>query len=143
VLLSGSQINIFEDGLESRDFVFIEDVVEANTLALEAEGAAFKTINVGTGITTTVLAVAQELMKAYGVAGKLSISGQFRLGDIRHNFADITRLKTCLRYVPKVGFTQGIGKFAAWVKAQGDKALAVQQRYQSSLSKMREKKLIF
>jgi dTDP-L-rhamnose 4-epimerase len=79
-------INIFEDGKESRDFVFIDDVVLATILGIEKQEANYQVFNVGTGIATNVITVAESLIKNYGIQIPLEISGQYRKGDIRHNF---------------------------------------------------------
>ncbi|KIA83859.1 epimerase [Kaistella solincola] len=115
---NGNPITIFEDGKESRDFVFIDDVVDATILGLEKNEANNEVFNVGTGIATDVMTVAKELSKNYGVEVPLNISGNYRLGDIRHNFADLTKIKTVLGFEPKVSFEQGLKKFTAWVNTQ-------------------------
>ena len=91
-------INIFEDGKESRDFVYIEDVVNATILGIEKEEANENIFNVGSGIPTDVITVANELMKNYNVTVPLTISGNFRLGDIRHNYADLSKISTTLGF---------------------------------------------
>ncbi|MGF2413885.1 MAG: NAD-dependent epimerase/dehydratase family protein, partial [Ferruginibacter sp.] len=89
-------INIFEDGKESRDFVFISDVVNATVLGIEKEEANGQVFNVGTGVATTVMEVASTLIANYKIDVPLNISGNYRVGDIRHNYADITKIKTLL-----------------------------------------------
>ena len=97
-------INIFEDGKESRDFVYIDDVVEATIAGLEIEEANGHVFNVGTGVPIDVLTVAQTLCKHYGIEVPLKVSGNYRLGDIRHNYADITLTKKILKFRPIVTF---------------------------------------
>lgn len=131
-------INIFEDGLESRDFVYIDDVVEATFLAATTPGAAGEIINVGSGVATTVLEVVEALFDAYGTRVSTTVSGNYRLGDIRHNVADIQRLRTVLSYEPKVRFAEGLKAFAQWVSTEtidGDS-------YQRSLDEMSSRKLL-
>ncbi len=115
---NGNPINIFEDGMESRDFVYIDDVVEATILGLEREQAAGRSFNVGTGAATDVLTVARTLVSRYGVDVQLNVSGNFRVGDIRHNYADITLAEELLSFRPKWSFDAGIGAFARWVEGQ-------------------------
>ena len=115
---NGNSITIFEDGKESRDFVFIDDVVDATILGLEKNEANNEVFNVGTGVATDVMTVAQQLSKNYGVEVPLIISGNYRLGDIRHNFADLSKIKTMLGFEPKVSFEEGLKKFTAWVNTQ-------------------------
>ena len=84
---NGNGINIFEDGKETRDFVFIDDVVDATILGLEKAEANGEVFNVGTGVATDVVAVAQTLINNYGIRAPMTITGNYRLGDIRHNYA--------------------------------------------------------
>src|SRR6185437_2567941 len=83
-----NNINIFEDGRESRDFIYIDDVVNATLLALEDEVANYRSYNVGTGKPVTVLEVANKLIALYHSNVHVNVTGNFRLGDIRHNYAD-------------------------------------------------------
>ena len=96
---NGNPINIFEDGKETRDFVYIDDVVDATILGIEKEEANGQVFNVGTGVATAVVTVAKELMNHYGVQVPMRISGNYRLGDIRHNYADISKIENLLTRV--------------------------------------------
>jgi dTDP-L-rhamnose 4-epimerase len=137
-ILAGEGINIFEDGLESRDFVYIDDVVAATCQAIFSADAAGNAINVGTGTPTSVMTVATTLARLYGKDVPIEVSGNFRIGDIRHNYADLTRARALLNFEPKVDFETGIGRFAQWVLAQG----AVESSYEQSLQEMRERGLL-
>jgi dTDP-L-rhamnose 4-epimerase len=117
-IVSGKNINVFEDGLPSRDFINIEDIVEATIRSLELDTANNKIINVGTGIATSVLSVAELLKKKYGKDTQINVSGDFRIGDIRHNFADLSNMKKYLQIEPKISLSQGIEEFAKWVLQQ-------------------------
>ena len=117
-IMNGSSINIFEDGRESRDFVYIDDVVNATILGIEQEKANGNVFNVGTGIATTVLEVVELLIKYFGKKVPVEISGNFRIGDIRHNFADVTKIRERLGFETKINFEKGIKLFNAWVKKQ-------------------------
>lgn len=134
---NGNKINIFEDGKESRDFVYIDDVVEATILGLEKEEANNQVFNVGTGIATSVLTVADQLVKNYNIDVPITISGNYRLGDIRHNYADLTKIKKYLGFEPKVSFEEGIKAFTQWVNTQEIQ----EDRYQQSINEMKEKGL--
>lgn len=134
---NGNNINIFEDGLESRDFVYIDDVVDATILGLEKEEANNQVFNVGTGVPTNVLTVANELVKNYGVDVSINVSGNYRLGDIRHNYADLTKINTLLGFNPKVSFEGGLKKFAEWVNTQE----VQEDKYQKSIEEMKAKGL--
>ncbi len=134
---NGNGINIFEDGKETRDFVFIDDVVDATILGLEKEEANNEVFNVGTGVATDVLEVANGLIKNYGVDVPVAVSGNYRLGDIRHNYADLTKIKTLLGFEPKVTFEQGLAKFTQWVNTQE----VQEDQYQKSIDEMKAKGL--
>ena len=115
---NGNGIQIFEDGKETRDFVYIDDVVRATIMGIEKEEANGEIFNVGTGVATDVLSVANSLIEAYGIEVPVHISSRFRLGDIRHNFADMSKIKQYLDFEPKVFFKKGIANFTEWVLAQ-------------------------
>ena len=134
---SHRDINIFEDGKETRDFVYIEDVVDATIAGLEVPEAAGHVFNIGTGMATDVLTVAKTLCKHYGVEVPLMVSGNYRIGDIRHNYADITFAKTILGFLPKWTFDTGIKQFTNWVNSQD---LHI-DNYEASLEEMRQKAL--
>lgn len=118
LLLNGKDINVFEDGGESRDFVYIDDAIDATVLSLEAELTGCYALNVGSGDAIDVLSVAQKLKNIYGVGGKIEITGNYRVGDIRHNYADLKKIKDMLGYSPKVSFANGLERFAEWVKSE-------------------------
>lgn len=130
-------INIFEDGKETRDFVYIDDVVDATIAGMEVPAANGHVFNVGTGIATDVLTVAKTLCKQYGIDVPLTVSGNYRLGDIRHNCADITLAKQILGFQPKWTFDEGIKQFTDWVNRQELQT----DNYEASLEEMKQKGL--
>ena len=134
---NGNDINIFEDGKESRDFVYIDDVVEATILGIEKDEANFEVFNVGSGVPISVLTVANTLVEIYKSKSKINISGNYRVGDIRHNYADLTKIKKLLGFVPEVDFKEGIKRFTDWVNKQK----VVEDRYERSIDEMKEKGL--
>ncbi len=134
---NGNDINIFEDGRESRDFVYVDDVVEATILGIEKDEANYEVFNVGLGQAIDVSSVADTLVKAYGSNFKIIISGNYRLGDIRDNYADLTKIKAKLGFEPKVSFEEGIRKFTAWVEKQE----VVEDKYENSIDEMKRKGL--
>src|SRR6266852_5507046 len=84
-----------------------------------AEAAAdYQVFNVGTGRPTSVLRVAELLAEELGWSGAFEITGKFRAGDIRHCFADTTRIRQLIGYEPRRGFQDGVGELVAWVRAQ-------------------------
>ena len=115
---NGNEILVFEDGKESRDFVYIDDVVEATILGLENENANFQSFNVGSEERTDVLTIANKLKESYDSNIDISITGNYRIGDIRHNYADISKIKSLLNFKPKTNFMAGIANFTDWVKNQ-------------------------
>lgn len=137
IIKNGNEINIFEDGKETRDFVYIEDVVDATILGIEKKEANGLAFNVGTGVTTDVMTVAQTLMEKYGKCVPMKLSGNYRLGDIRHNFADITLARQVLGFEPKWKFTDGIAEFCKWVDTQE----VQEDKYTSSIEEMKNKGL--
>ena len=134
---NGNGINIFEDGKETRDFVYIDDVVDATVKGLEVPGAAGHVFNVGTGVATDVLTVAKTLCEKYGVNVPITISGNYRLGDIRHNYADISLARKILGFEPRWSFSDGIEQFANWVNTQS----VQEDKYEASIAEMKAKGL--
>ncbi len=134
---NNNDINVFEDGLESRDFVYIDDVVDATVLAIHDDRADYYVFNVGSGQRTDVMTVAQTLKKAYQSDAAITVSGNYRLGDIRDNFADLSKITDKLGYSPKVPFEEGINRFVDWVNTQD----VQQDRYEKSILEMKEKGL--
>jgi dTDP-L-rhamnose 4-epimerase len=134
---NGAPLSIFEDGNESRDFIYIDDVVEATRMAIESDAADYEVFNVGTGTRTDVLSVARRLCSALGGRSAIEVSGKFRVGDIRHNFADVSKIQARLGFFPKVQFEEGIRRFAAWVTAQPVPA----DRFDDSIEELRRRGL--
>lgn len=137
-LRHGNPVNIFEDGKESRDFVFIDDVVEATLRGIEHPDAALiDMFNVGSGVATDVLTIANTLRAYLGGESTIAVSSQFRAGDIRHNVADLTKVSRVLGFSPRVSIDEGLRRFVAWV--QGERI--ENDRYEESLSELRGKGL--
>ena len=131
-------INVFEDGLESRDFVYVDDVARVTAQAALDPRANGQVLNVGSGVGTSVSDVVDELMRAYGRTVPVEITGNFRLGDIRHNVADLTRVRDVLEFEPQVTFRDGVEAFARWVQEQEP----VEGGYEASLDEMRDRRLL-
>lgn len=134
---NGNGINIFEDGMETRDFVYIDDVVDATIRGLEVPDANGHVFNVGTGVATDVLTVANTLCEKYGIQVPIKVSGNYRLGDIRHNYADISLARNILGFEPKWSFSDGIAQFCKWV----DKQEVQEDKYEASIEEMKKKGL--
>jgi dTDP-L-rhamnose 4-epimerase len=112
---------IFEDGWQSRDFVHVSDVVQALVLALERTHVTDIALNVGTGRSTSVAAIARGLADALGVDVAPQVVGKFREGDIRHCVADVHRITRALGYAPRVTLEDGLEELAQW--SRGERAV--------------------
>jgi dTDP-L-rhamnose 4-epimerase len=117
-LRMGKTLQLYEDGQESRDFVHVSDVARAVLLGLESERADGLTLNVGSGQPTTVEQVARLLSERFGATAQPVVSGQYRLGDVRHGYADLTTIRSCLEFAPEIPLDQGLTRFVEWVKTQ-------------------------
>lgn len=135
----GQPIDVYEDGLESRDFVYIDDVVEATVRAVMHDGPFVGALNVGTGEAVPVITVAKEINRYFGNKSEIRVSGAFRLGDIRHNKAATGRLEAVLNFKPSVSFREGLHKFLAWAETQ---PLEDKAAYQKSVSELQERGLM-
>ena len=118
-LLNGQPPVIYEDGLQQRDFVSVRDVARACRLALESPESAGRVFNVGSGQPRTVLEIARRMADTLG-RGDLEpvVSGKYRVGDIRHCFADVRLAHRYLSYAPEVGFDDGLRELAGWLEGQ-------------------------
>jgi dTDP-L-rhamnose 4-epimerase len=117
-MLNGNAPLVFEDGLQRRDFVSVYDVVQACRLALDVPEAAGHAFNVGSGQSYTVLDVVTLLSAALGKSAQPEICGKYRVGDIRHCFADIALAERVLGYRPAVTLEDGLVELAGWLVDQ-------------------------
>lgn len=117
-LMNGQPPLVFEDGMQRRDFVSVHDVVAANLLALERPQADGMALNIGSGQPITIRDVAAELARALGTETAPQITGKYRVGDIRHCFADIAAAEKVLGYSPRVKFGEGIQELVQWLGSQ-------------------------
>lgn len=111
-------LEIFEDGKAIRDFIYIDDAVDATILALESEDANNRTFNVGTGVGTSIWDAAISISKSLDKEVVCNVSGNYRYGDIRHSLADIHKIQRILDFKPKFTFKQGLTEFEKWVMTQ-------------------------
>jgi dTDP-L-rhamnose 4-epimerase len=115
-LLNGNRPLVFEDGQQRRDFVHVRDVARACRLALEAPPSVRGVFNVGSGESRTICEVFQALAATMGTPGGVAeITGRYRVGDVRHCFADITRARKKLGFAPRITFADGLAEFVAWL----------------------------
>jgi dTDP-L-rhamnose 4-epimerase len=117
-LLNDRPPRIFEDGLQRRDFVSVHDVARAFALALGEDGADGLAVNVGSGRSVTVRDLARRLSAVAGRELEPEITGESRVGDIRHCFADVELAEETLGYTPDVELADGMTELAAWLEGQ-------------------------
>jgi dTDP-L-rhamnose 4-epimerase len=117
-LLNDKPPLVFEDGLQRRDFVSVHDIAGACELALTRDGADGLAVNIGSGRSVTVLEIAAKLGATLGNETAPEITGEYRFGDIRHCFADISLARETLGYEPQVELEDGIRELAAWLEGQ-------------------------
>jgi dTDP-L-rhamnose 4-epimerase len=134
---TNAKINVFEDGRESRDFVYIDDAVEAiwRSIAAPSLPAA---VNVGSGVPVTVKDVVREIKTFFSSQSEVSVSGAFRQGDIRHSIADLRKAREVLGFEPRWCFREGVRRFLEWTALQEPTL----QKYEFSLQEMRERGLL-
>jgi dTDP-L-rhamnose 4-epimerase len=109
---------LYEDGHQTRDFVHVEDVVEANMLVLEKEEASGQAFNVGSGSATTILEYARQVLKRIPSPAGFDVSGEYRRGDNRHSVSSIEKLKQ-LGWKPKRGLNAILDDFLDWIESSG------------------------
>jgi dTDP-L-rhamnose 4-epimerase len=111
---------IYEDGLQTRDFINVRDIVDANLLALESKAADYEIFNVGTGRPTSIVELAKTLIRLHGKDGSLEpmVTNDYRSSDVRHLFADISKIRKKLGFEPKVKLEAGLEELAGWLKEQ-------------------------
>ncbi len=132
-------IEVYEDGLESRDFVYIDDVVESIVHSIKYTDAYQGAINVGSGVKTSVHEVAEMVNSFFSGKGEIKVNGSFRLGDIRHNIADLTLANNILNFRPKVEFRTGLINFLEWASSS---PVVCSDSYKNSVTELTEKGLM-
>ena len=137
-ILNNNDVEVYEDGLQTRDLVYIDNVVDITYSALISDNLKFNIYNVGSGEAYTVLSVAKKLKEIFNSDVNIDISKRYRIGDIRHNFADISRLKSDFDCSNFISFDDGLKSFVNWVKTQNiEKDL-----YNNSIQELKKKGLI-
>lgn len=134
LMLENKPVNIFEDGLESRDFVNVQDIADGVIACLDNERSNRQTMNLGSGINTSVIEIAEILKKHYGSKSKIKVTGDFRIGDIAHNKADISKAREILGFEPKISLNDGLKQFCSWVVGQDTD----NSKYEQSLAEMEQ-----
>ena len=117
-MLNGRQPIVFEDGQQMRDMVHVSDVVAALVAALDPGHGDGASINIGTGVPTTVTQIAEALSRHLDIDVGVDYQNTFRAGDVRHCFADVALARELLDFAPKMGFDEGIGDLSGWLVDQ-------------------------
>ncbi len=138
-LLNGSAPVVFEDGLQSRDFVHVADIVQGIELALGADSVDGVALNIGTGSPTTVLDIARTLSERLGVQVAPEIAQRFRHGDIRHCYPDISAATTLLGYRPAISLEDGMADLIEWTRREAPEA---EDRTEASSAQLTERGLV-
>ena len=112
---------VYEDGLQSRDFISVRDIARANVMAMKSNAANYESFNVGTGEPTTILDVSEAIIKAYNADLKTEVTGKFRAGDIRHCFADVSKINSKLGFEAKNSFENGLNYLIKWSEKETPK----------------------
>ena len=134
LMLEDKPVNIFEDGLESRDFVNVQDIADGVIACLDNARSNGQTMNLGSGINTSVIEIAEILKKHYNSFSEIKITGDFRIGDIAHNKADISKAREILGFEPKISLDEGLKQFSDWVVGQETD----NSKYEQSLAEMEQ-----
>ncbi|MFX1378916.1 MAG: NAD-dependent epimerase/dehydratase family protein [Promethearchaeota archaeon] len=137
--LHGKPPIVYEDGNQTRDFVNVKDVCQALILAMEKTAANGEVFNVGTGTPITIKEVAEIISKKLNPKLKPIYNHQFRVGDIRHCVADISKIKSKLGYLPTVVFTEGINELIEWIKIKHE---GIQELSDKAILELKEKGLL-
>ena len=118
-LLNGKSPLIFEDGQQRRDLVHVRDVVSALIAAADApEASCYQPVNIGTGRSNSILNIAQLLARTLGIELEPLLPGEYRQGDIRHCFADVTRARELLGWQAQTRLEDGVHELAAWARGE-------------------------
>lgn len=134
LMLENKPINIFEDGLESRDFINVADVANAVIKSIDTKESNSEIINLGSGVGTSVIEIARFLKATYNSDSEINITGDFRIGDIAHNIADISKAEKILGFSQKITLEKGLHDFCNWVLNQS----IDNSGYENSLKEMEE-----
>jgi dTDP-L-rhamnose 4-epimerase len=139
-ILNNKHPYIFEDGKQTRDFIHVKDVARANVQALENSKADFEAINIGTGKPISIGNLARMLAELYGKRDlQPFISNEYRKGDIRHCYADISKAKRLLGFKPSISIREGLKELYNWSETQKGKA---KESFDKAFKELKEKKLV-
>jgi dTDP-L-rhamnose 4-epimerase len=137
-ILNNKPPHIFEDGRQLRDFIHVKDVARACVMALESNQVDFQTLNVGTGKPVSILELARSLIDLYAADLEPYVSNQFRKGDIRHCYADVSKARDLMNFQASIDLKTGLADLAEWAKKNGWAAI---DHFEKALVELREKQL--
>lgn len=132
LMLENKPINVFEDGIGSRDFINVKDIASGVVEALDNAESNGETINLGSGTVTSVIEITNILKESYNSSSVINVTGDFRLGDIAHNVADISKAECILGFKQTISLEEGLTAFCNWVQGQEHD----NSGYEKSLSEM-------
>ena len=119
-LLNGLPPVLYEDGEQTRDFSFVEDIARANLLAAEHDALDGLPVNVGSGKGAPIREVAEQISEALGIRIAPEINGEFRPGEMRHLTSGTQRIRDAVGYAPQTDLLTGVGKYLEWIRTQAD-----------------------
>ena len=128
---------VYEDGLQSRDLISVHDLVQANIMAMEKEEANYKIFNVGVQNPISILEIAKVLASLYDKDIQPGVQNKYRKGDIRHCFADITKIKEVLGWKPRISFEEGMKELIEWAHEE-----EAEDKFDSALQELKDKGLV-
>ncbi|WXG42741.1 MAG: NAD-dependent epimerase/dehydratase family protein [Promethearchaeati archaeon SRVP18_Atabeyarchaeia-1] len=139
-ILNNAPPYIFEDGKQLRDFVHVRDVAKANVQAMELSSARGVPVNIGSGVSISILEIADMLIEMYDKKGSLRpvVSQEYRKGDTRHCYANIDRARKLLNFKPDVTFRDGLEELVEWGKSHGWGAVDL---FEKSLNELKKRRL--
>ncbi len=132
-IMADKAVSLYEHGLPIRDFVHVNDVVQANLRALETDTGQFGCFNVGTGKRTTIIDIVEALAQAVGRHAQTEDRGEFRVGDIHACYADLARIHAVLGYKPQTPLRDGMVEFSGWARKQ-----ASTDQYEKTVDELRQ-----
>ena len=137
LLLNDLPAVVYEDGLQTRDYIYVGDIARANLLAMDDERADGRVFNVGRGVPVTVIELLEQLAEAYGRAPSYRVLGEFRPGDVRHIVHEASAIRA-LGWAPETSLEDGLRAVAEWISSQG----SVREYYSDALEKLRERGVV-
>jgi dTDP-L-rhamnose 4-epimerase len=124
--------------MESRDFVYIDDVVEVTSRALKYKDRFLGSLNVGSGEAESVLSLAEKIKSFYKSNSTIKITGEYRKGDIRHNRADIEKLFNILKFKPEISLKNGVDRFLSWANNEPIHQIS----YEKSIQELKDNQML-